>query len=930
MRISSGGGHVALRRILFALIVPLAPLTAQQQEAGRIVGRVVGAGQGNPIAGAELEVVGAAITSISALDGRYALQDVPAGPVSVRVRMLGFAPKVVTGLVVTAGKTLAQDVALSASAVQLAEISVSAAAERGSVNRALDEQRNAPGIVSAVSSEQIQRSPDSDAGQAVQRVSGVSVQDGRYVIVRGLGERYTTTSLNGARIPSPEPERKVVPLDLFPSALLEGITTSKTFTPDQPGDFSGAQVDLKTREFPAGRVLTLSTSVGLNTAVTGRQLPRAPRTGTEWLGFAGSKRELPEPVRAAGNLAGVSQADRIPIINSFRPVWNGRTSDAGPNGSLGLAVGGEDPVLGQRFGYIGSFSYSRNQETRRNESRASAFSGPTPDQATPVNRYTGSTGRESVLWGGLLNLSTRLGAHTKFSLNNSLTRTADNEATRLSGFYEQNAIDLDLTRLSFVERSVRSNQLRGEHLLGERHFLDWSASASGVKRNEPDRTDLIYVTEDDGTGNRVPAFWWGVNRSADRTFSSIDENGYEGALNYRLSLGATDAPTWLKVGVMGRTVDRDADSRIYNLTTTSLTEAERSSPAEDIFSGFYASQGRLTLNPGISGLYTAEDRLVAGYLQADVPVTDRLRILGGARVERSKINVNTVVFEGISEVVIPSELENTDLLPALGLTYFVTDDHQIRVSASRTLSRPEYRELSPVNFFDILGGQRLFGNADLQRALIQNYDARWEWYPRGGEALSAGVFYKRFKNPIERILVQNADGFSPDITFANARGATNYGVELEFRKRLDFLATSLRRLTLFSNLTVMQSEIDVSGQGLSSLTNPQRPMAGQSEYVVNAGLGYAADDGAWNGTLLYNVAGRRLVEAGISPLPDTYEQERHLVDFSVQFPIAGALSGKLDGKNLLDEPVRYLQGPVERLRYETGRLFAMGFKWELR
>ena len=172
--------------------------------------------------------------------------------------MIGFAPKVVTGVVVEAGQTSAQDVALAAEAVQLAEISVSAESERGTVNRALEEQRNAANIVNAVTAEQIAKSPDSDAGQAVQRVSGVTVQDGKYVFVRGLGERYTTTSLNGARIPSPEPERKVVPLDLFPSSLLEGITTSKTFTPDQPGDFSGAQVNLKTREFPARRVISFS------------------------------------------------------------------------------------------------------------------------------------------------------------------------------------------------------------------------------------------------------------------------------------------------------------------------------------------------------------------------------------------------------------------------------------------------------------------------------------------------------------------------------------------------------------------------------------------------------------------------------------------------------------------------------------------------
>jgi outer membrane receptor protein involved in Fe transport len=928
MRTSSRFGRLPLLLLLLLISVPLARLHGQG--TGRIVGRVVDAEQGNPIAGAQLEIVGSTLTTVTALDGRYGLDDVPAGPVSIRVRMIGFGPKTVTGVVVPAAGAVAQDVALAGEVVQLEEIAVTAAAERGTVNRALEEQRNATNIISAVTAEQIRKSPDTDAGQAVQRVSGVTVQDGKYVFVRGLGERYTTTSLNGARIPSPEPERKVVPFDLFPSALLEGITTSKTFTPDQPGDFSGAQVDLKTREFPAGRVFTFSTSAGINSVVTGRTLPRSPRTGTEWRGLAGDERQLPAAVPEPPELAALNQTQRIPIINSFRDVWSKRNGDAGANGSLSLSLGGEDPVFGQRIGYLGSFSYSYNQETRRDESRASAFPGPSPEQATPVNEYTGTTGREAVLWGGLLNLSTRLGTSTKLSLNNSYTRSGDNEATHLAGFYEQNALNLDITRLAFVERSVRSSQLLGEHLLGERHFLNWAVTASGVKRDEPDRSDLIYVAKNDGNGGLVPDFWWGANRSGDRTFSTLDETGYEGSLNYRLSLGASASPTWMKLGVMGRAVDRDADSRIYNLTTQSLTETERRAPAEDIFSGFYADQGRLSLTPGATGRYDAEDRLVAGYAQADWPITDRIRILGGARIERSEIDVTTVLFRGIQDSLVPSQLRNTDVLPALGVTYFVNENQQVRVSAAQTLSRPEYRELSPVEYFDVLGGQRLFGNPDLRRALIQNYDARWEWYTRPGEIVSLGAFYKRFQDPIERILVQNADGFSPDITFANADGANNYGVELELRKRLDPLSESLRKFTLFSNVTLMQSEIDVGNEGLSSLTNPSRPMAGQSEYVVNAGLGYGSDDGRWNATFLYNVAGPRLVEAGISPLPDTYEQERHLMDFSLQFPIASTLSGKLDAKNILDEPVQLLQGPVQRLYYRTGRVFTLAFRWELR
>ncbi len=326
----------SLALMLFALVAA-APLAAQG--SGRIIGRVVDAAQGAPVSGAQVEVVDAAIHAVSALDGRYTLTGVPAGTVSVRVRMIGFAPKLVTGVVVTPGRTAVQDVAMVAEAVQLAEISVSAASERGTVNRALEEQRNAPNIINAVTAEQIEKSPDSDAGQAVQRVSGVTVQDGKYVFVRGLGERYTTTSLDGARIPSPDPERRVVPLDLFPSSLLEGITTSKTFTPEQPGDFSGAQVDLKTREFPVGRVVTFSASAGLNDAATGKDVVKAPTVGNEWLGFADASRDLPASVAQAGDLSGLTQADQNSLIGSFRNVWSANDGSGKPE-RLVRRVGG--------------------------------------------------------------------------------------------------------------------------------------------------------------------------------------------------------------------------------------------------------------------------------------------------------------------------------------------------------------------------------------------------------------------------------------------------------------------------------------------------------------------------------------------------------------------------------------------------------------
>ena len=908
-----------IRGFGFLCVLLAAPACLMAQEVGRIVGRVVEAEQGSPVAGAQLEVVGTTLTAVSALDGRYDFRSVPAGPVAVRVRMIGFAPKTVTGILVPARGTVAKDISLTGSAVQLAEISVSAEAERGSVIQALDEQRNAYNIVSSVTSEQIKKSPDSDAGQAVQRVSGVTVQDGKYVFVRGLGERYTTTSLNGTRVPSPEPERKVVPLDLFPSALLEGITTSKTFTPDQPGDFSGAAVNLKTREFPAGRVINFSASAGLNTAASGKDILRAPNVGGEWLGFAGSERRIPAVAALAGDLSGSTQSDINNIIGSFRNAWSARPGTGTANGSFGVSVGGEDPVFRQPIGYIGSFTYSYGQEIRSQESRALIQSSANGFQ--PYNASVGSTARNSVLWGGILNVSTRLGTGSKLSFNNTYNRSADNEATRLVGENEEFDVDLDVTRLTFVQRTMRSHQVAGEHLLGSKHLIDWSLSGSRVDRYEPDRSDIAYrAALDPATGSSVPLEWWGGPRSATRTFSDLNESGYDATGNYRLILGSPANPAMIKLGGAFRSVDRDVDSRAFDITNRALSEADRQVAPEQIFAGPYAQDSRLSLFINANGgRYTAEDRLRAGYALIEMPLTSRLRMIGGARVENWALELRTVSPQGDPSA---TSRDNTDILPSLALNYQLTDNQVLRASASQTLSRPEYREIARVSSFEPIGGLITFGNPDLQRALIQNYDLRWEWYPRAGEVLSLALFAKQFHDPIERVLVVQTGALANG--FVNAEKADNYGLEVELRKNLDFLSAGLAPFTFFANTTLMRSKIT---PGSAVLTSADRPMVGQAEYVVNGGLTFTSAGGV-TATALYNVVGARVLEAGAQPFPDTYEEARHVVDFSVQVPVLRTTSLKFDAKNLLDAPYRVTQAGILRSRYKAGRVLSLGASWQ--
>ncbi len=911
--------------LLALCVLRAAPhLEAQTPGVGRIIGRILNASTGEPIAGAQVTVLGTSIATVTVWTGQFELAGIPTGGWSISVRAIGYTPKVVSDIVVPPDAAIPLDVSLGAAIVQLEGVTVTAAQERGSVSAALDQQRTSSQIVNAVTSEQMARSPDGDAGEAVKRVSGVTVQDGKYVFVRGLGERYTTTSLNSARIPSPEPDRKVVPFDLFPSNLLESITTAKTFTPDQPGDFSGAAVNLKTRDFPLRRHASISISAGGNTAATGRDLAIAPTVGGEWLGQPGRERGIPssaQVIERPSDLAAMSPAQVNAVIGSFRNAWSVRHRTGREAGSLGLSIGGRADAARVPLGYLAAFTYSASQDVRRDERRALAVSGGGPGLTRAQNAYFGGTTTDNVLWGGLLNLSTRFGDRITLSTQNTFSLSADNQAIHLAGSNEEFASDFDITRLAFTQRQVRSNQLSGQLQLGTRHHVDWAATSSGVRRHEPDRSDLVYLAQiDSASATSQPISWWGGPRSAVRAFSDLRESGTELAANYRLSFGPAARSHAVKFGADYRSVRRNSDSRAFDVINNDLSDAERSQPAETIFNGAYASAGRLLLFIDANGgRYTATDRLAAGYGQIELALGERLRLIGGARVEDARLSVQSVTAQGDSA---SPRLHNTDLLPALALTVRLSASQNLRLSASQTLSRPEYRELSPVPYADILGGLTVFGNPGLQRALIRNFDARWEWYPGPAEVLSIAVFAKQFAHPIEKVIVAQTGASA--LSFVNAAGANNVGVELEVRRNLSTLSPSLLPLSVFTNVTLMRSRIRPGNDSIASNTNARRPMMGQAGYVVNAGLTYATVNGRLSATALYNVVGRRIVEVGQQPLPDASELPRHVLDVTVQSQLGARVAVKLDAKNLLDAPYRVVQGSVTRLRYHAGRVFSLG------
>ncbi len=897
---------------VLCLLLTLAPHALSQSTDGRITGRVVDQLSGEGIPGARIELMGGSRTVMAGIEGRFQMDRVPSGTHAIRVVMLGYATTTITGIELASGEMVRVDASLTRAALELEGFEVTAQMERGSSVALINEQRAAGGVVNSISSEQISRSPDGNAAAAVRRVSGVSVQDGRYVFVRGLGERYTTSSLNGARIPSPEPERKVVPLDLFPTGLLQAITTVKTFTPDQPGDFSGGSVNLRTPTFPARRTASLSVSTGFRPGVTGGTVLRAPTESGEWMARATSPRRIPE---AASNFA--STASRGPhanaVVNSFRNAWTVQEDQARLPASVGASLGGSSDGLGVTWGYLGSLTYATGEEVRLNQRRARVGTGN-----TERDRYDGESATTSVLWGGLLNLSALLGNHTQLHLNNQYNRSGDNEARREVGEDENTRALVQVDRLTYVERVVRSTQLMAEHQIGRRNRVDWTLSSSAVSRSEPDRSEFVRWLDPE-----IPV-WFNDFEGAVRTFGELDEQSLEGSAKYAMTFGTHPGnPTRVTVGGVRRSTERDAFSQGFRIQSFSWAPSDPrwQMDPEDFFDGRFSgpADSIFILAPELAGgTYRAEDRLTAGFLMAEVNLSDRIRLIGGARVERYSIEVHAENNLAQPSVV---EQDYTDVLPALGANLQLTERQQLRLSASRTLARPEYRELAPITYREVLGGDQIIGNRELERTLIDNVDARWEWYPAPGEVLSIGVFAKDFDAPIEQRYLARSG--TDTRTFINAESATNRGIELEAVTGLGRLTPSLRSFSLFSNVTLMRSRVKV-GEG-----EPTRAMVGQAPYVVNTGLTYTGIRSDLSATLLHNVVGPRIVNARASgsTVEDVVEEPRHLVDLSLRVPLAGGASARIDLKNLLDSPYEVVQGPIVREYHRSGRNVSVGLSW---
>ena len=936
--------------LLAALLLPALALA----QTGTISGTVVDGGFGSGLPGASVLVEELGTGAATDIDGNYQIRNVPVGTYTVRFSFIGYGAQTVENVEVAAGETAQINVELSEGA-ELAEVVVEAEEILETNNEVglLRVRQRAAAVSDAISAEAIAEAGASTAAEAAERITGASVVGGKFVVVRGLGDRYANTQLNGAALPTADPDRRSVQFDLFPSDFLESITTIKTFTPDQPGDFSGGIVDIQTRSLPPAFTARFSASNSVNTAVHFSDgFLRSPSVDVGFLPTGASDRAVPDllvgntalpfgsagPARSQARTDEAFRAELDQVVRAFDSVAAVDPDAGAPiNQGYALSVGNRFSVGGNPLGFLLGLTYDRGASSyddgvtgRFRTSSVDAETGRVGLFPNLLVNDARSTIETSL--GGIGNVAYQIGSLHEVGANAIYSRIGESEARFQSGAYpEQYGIEDETTlfvnrTFGYTEREIASVQPRGRHRLPALGDLevDWTGTFSRTTQDQPDQQFLPLVREERGTNDDGSTRYLlrpqilGSLSPAIRFFRALDEDLLSLQANAALPFQLAGRRGELKVGGRYNRTDRTVDElRLQYDPTGAIPVGDdnlgdyRAYLADDRV-GFVGedSRGRPIIGTLLSDVtlptnnYTGYLDVPAAYVQAEVPVLPGLRAIGGVRYEGTLLNVETGPITEDSTAI--GRIDVTDFLPALNLVYALGDDMNLRAAASRTLARPTFREIGPFESVNFALDNPEVGNPALDRTLITNLDLRWEWFVRPGDLLAASFYYKDLQSPIERVIL-NLNGLT---SFQNVEQAEVYGVELEARTGLGVLSRRLSDLSVGLNLTFTESSISLSPDELELRRrfNPSAPatraLQGQSPYIVNADLNYDNDRSGTSLGVYFNVFGARLSRVSVAETPDVFEQPRPQLDLIASQRLLDQVSLKVTAKNILNTRFR--------------------------
>jgi outer membrane receptor protein involved in Fe transport len=907
---------------------------------GALRGKVVAADTGEPLAFADVLLIPADTTlrragGLTNADGSFELR-APVGLYTLQSRYLSYAVKRIENVRVSAEGGDPITVSLKPEAIVQEEVVVEARIKQDNEKALLQQRKRAATVGDAVSSEQIRRSPDKDAADVLRRVTGLSVSDGKYVFVRGLGERYSSTEVDGVRLVSPEQNKRVVPLDLLPANLLENVVVQKTYSADRPAEFGGGDVQVRTRDFPDRASFSISVTQSGEEGTTFRDVRSYLGSNKDRFGMGGDFRSMPEVIAYEADdkrLAprGIDPTQGFPYDTlarfgrSFRNIWSSNLAQALPNGSLVQSYGNEFKLFGRSLGLVQSLSYSRAVDAIEGRIHREYVS------FAPKLDYVLDQTTESVQVGGMAALSYRLAPAHSLHARSVYTRSADDETRYEEGFLEDVQEQVRSTRLKYVERSIFTGSFAGKHdlrgLLGSK--LDWKLSRSTGTWSQPDRRQTIYqryvyVDDQDQTQTQ-----WSLSSlggaGATREYGDQDDRGwgFEGTWSLPMAFGPLGKG---KVDLGGSRQEKNRDY-YYRRFAFRPAQGDGSAPPESLFQdGRWtgSAQGaRVTDITFPDDNYEASQKQTAGFASLDLPIGRRLRAVVGVRVERGEQDVRSYDLFDRATTTSQGELDDVDWLPSANLNWSMTDQVNLRFAASRTISRPDLREMSPSRDFDHAGGFRFFGNPDLERTRLDNWDVRLEAFPGLGEVLAVGGFYKRLYQPIEIVF---RPGDQPFLQPFNSERGENLGLELEARASLGRVWRPLQRFFLNANWSVIRSEVELA-QTATVLSGATHPLAGQAAHLVNAALQYTSAGGALDVAVLYGRTGDRLKVVGLLQ-PDVYVAAEDDLDATLNWAMTPRWKVKLGASDLLGTVHRETQGAFEIQRWEDRRGYSVGLTFQ--
>lgn len=848
-------------------------------QSGKISGKILN-DRNEPLAGVSIKISGAPGGTSSDLTGRYTLT-LPAGKkYTLEFSAVGYEPKAIVDVEVAANAVSDLDVVMDVENKSLGAVTVTAtrsSARKETTASLIRFQKNTNTVAAVVSAEAIRRSPDKNTGEVLKRVPGTSIQDGKYLIVRGLADRYNQAMLNGILLGSTEPDRKTFSFDIFPSGMIDNIIINKAFVPELPGEWAGGLVQVNTKDIPSSNFLNFQVGTGFNTQTLGKDFYSYKGGKYDWLGFDDGTRSLPGvnfPKKTAFNQ--LTPDEKNTYGKSFRNIWSPASGAAPMNASFQISGGLNTRVFGKKLGATAAITFNRSNRNLDFENRFFSIA----DNNVAVNfDYQNNKYSKDILWGALGNLTLQLNNHNKISWKNLFNVNASDYVTIRGGKdYESDPVNGDnikATELGFRSNIYWNTQLTGEHRLGSSGFqLKWYGGFNILDQYIPDQRRIQYNQAAGDPNN--PYLLLIANtvsqKTGSRFFSNLNDYIYSAGGDLSKNFYLFGRSQTVKGGYFFQVKDRLFDSRPFYIYLKYDNSSLRAQDQSVIFNpeNFGGNNFGFDEIPGNRYRYLANSILNAGFLQFDNQFSDAVRLVWGLRVEDFDQLIGSVKQSDPRHV----RSRVTDFLPGVNLTIKATPNSNIRLSGSQTVVRPEFRELSGFAFFDFELGATVLGNPNLQRTKISNADLRYEIYPRAGELFTLGVFYKYFDNPIEVYFNQSGAGTSSTFNFLNAEKAVGYGAEFEFRKKLDMI-------NLFKNFTLQGNFSYIHNRVSDSKSNIDRPMQGQSPYVINAGLQYDIDKKGFSTTLLFNQIGKRILYVGNDQIPAIWENPRPLLDWQI-------------------------------------------------